>query len=76
MEKVVPCEKCGKDTIKIVVTPRSKTYKGGHYEGSEMVLTKECPKCGHRQGTLKKLSHEDRIKRMKESGLPTVIEEL
>lgn len=70
------------------VVKRSKGPWGGHKPDlswsaeSLIITTPKCPSCGksdkelakaYAKGTTKKVSHEERLRRLKEAGLPTLI---
>lgn len=83
VERTIPCEKCGKETIKIIEIPMSMTYKRGFTgkkgyqfnKGRDIILTKRCSECKHEVGAeIKRTSHEERLKRLKEAGFPMIIE--
>ncbi|MBU1167536.1 hypothetical protein KKC60_03980 [Patescibacteria group bacterium] len=89
-ETVIQCPFCGKETITILRIPfvsktvTSKCRAGGRVKkiqkGRDDVLS-GCSECGKtkkeviaRLDNKEEISHEDRLKRLLESGLPTKIE--
>ena len=89
-EMVTNCPFCGKMSIRVLHIPfvaqtiTSKCRAGGRvtrYQRERFEVLSGCEACGKSReevekafNEMKKLSHEERIKRIKESGLPTRIE--
>ena len=89
-EGLTDCPFCGSHTIKILHIPfvantfASKCRAGGRntvIQKSDDKVLSGCENCGKSQKEVEKalnegkeISHEERIKRMKESGLPTQLE--
>jgi len=78
----IPCPNCGKDTIEAREIPKSFSYKRGFtgkkgfylHKGGMTILTKTCPACGKKYGEKEEIDRAERIRRLKESGIPTRIE--
>lgn len=81
--KTIPCPHCGKMTIEVHETPSSLSEKRGFtgkkglylYKGGITYLTTKCPNCGKDPRKKEEKRHEERIRRLKEAGLPTRISE-
>jgi endogenous inhibitor of DNA gyrase (YacG/DUF329 family) len=86
----VPCPNCGKESVEAWLYPAylehhtSRISAGAkttfHMEKEQYEMVSGCPECDKSLKELQniekygKLTHEERLKRMKEAGIPTRIE--
>ena len=79
--KTVACPHCMKETIEVHETPKSFSSKRGFtgkkglylYKGHTDILTEKCPECGKDSRIEEVKDHAERIRRLKEAGIPTRI---
>lgn len=79
---LISCPHCGKMSIEIKEIPNTILIKRGFtgrkgpqfFRGRDVYLIDKCPDCRKDPRIESKLDREKILKRMKESGLPTVIE--
>ena len=80
---IVSCPHCGKNVIEIreipdtVLIQRGFTGRKGKvfHRGRDVYLTIRCPACGKDPRKAETISHEEHLKKIKESGMPTRIGE-
>ena len=79
MEIEITCDNCKKGKLKVIQTKKVITEKKGHLgrtysesKNRDIYITKECPECGAIKGK-RVLSHEEKIKRLKEAGIPLIV---
>lgn len=87
---VLTCPFCKEGKIEGIHFTSVKKYVSGPYGGGKnkviqsedsLHVTTDCPKCGAKAEKIRsefnkerQVSHEERLKRLRDSGLPTVIE--
>jgi len=79
---LIPCPHCGKMTIEVREIPNTILIKRGFtgrkgpqfFRGRDVYLVDKCSACGKSPHIEDKINKEKLLKRLRESGLPTVIE--
>jgi len=80
MKITIPCENCGEMTIEVEERKGGTVIRRGltggksavGYMGSTTYFTKNCHECGAYHGQ-KKFNHAERIKRLKDAGIPRIV---